>query len=249
MTTRAEGNRHSDHRDRPRARRRRPDQAMDSRRSRRDGVGSIGRRCHRGRCRGCRGSRRCCRGRVGCGDGPRRSSDDRRHQQLRRPAGRLRVGVAEQVKAIVGGPTAKAFNTNFASLYDAVDAEPVPPGTLFAADTGARETTEQLIRDAGFAPSHLGDLGQAPSGPPPRSATPGGLSAERLGHSVQGKRVRASEVVQDRSSVFELARRAVPPADDLACTGNSTARELRASPPRVDVRCTHAVDGGRRSER
>jgi predicted dinucleotide-binding enzyme len=70
--------------------------------------------------------------------------------------------LAAQVKAIVGGPTAKAFNTNFASLYDAVDAEPVPPGTLFAADTEARETTEQLIRDAGFAPIHLGDLGQAP---------------------------------------------------------------------------------------
>src|SRR3954447_13113525 len=70
--------------------------------------------------------------------------------------------VAAQVKAIVGGPTAKSFNTNFASLYDAVDAEPVPPGTLFAADTEARETTERLIRDAGFVPIHLGDLGQAP---------------------------------------------------------------------------------------
>jgi predicted dinucleotide-binding enzyme len=70
--------------------------------------------------------------------------------------------VAAQVKDIVGGPTAKAFNTNFASLYDAVDAEPVPPGTLFASDPEARETTERLIRDAGFAPIHLGDLGQAP---------------------------------------------------------------------------------------
>lgn len=70
--------------------------------------------------------------------------------------------VAEQVKAIVGGPTAKAFNTNFASLYDAVDAEPVRPGTLFASDPGARTTTEQLIRDAGFDPIHLGDLAQAP---------------------------------------------------------------------------------------
>ncbi|MFD7155496.1 NADPH-dependent F420 reductase [Kribbella sp. NPDC059898] len=70
--------------------------------------------------------------------------------------------VAQQVKAIVGGPTAKAFNTNFASLYDAVDAERVPPGTLYAADTEARETTEQLIRDAGFDPIHLGDLTLAP---------------------------------------------------------------------------------------
>ena len=77
-----------------------------------------------------------------------------------RPAGY--GSVAAQVKAIVGGPTAQAFNTNFASLYDAVDAEPVPPGTLFASDPEARETTERLIRDAGFAPIHLGDLGQAP---------------------------------------------------------------------------------------
>jgi predicted dinucleotide-binding enzyme len=71
------------------------------------------------------------------------------------------ASVAEQVKAIVGGPTAKAFNTNFASLYDAVDAERLPPGTLFAADADARATTEQLIRDAGFDPIHLGDLSQA----------------------------------------------------------------------------------------
>jgi predicted dinucleotide-binding enzyme len=70
--------------------------------------------------------------------------------------------VAQQVKAIIGGPTAKAFNTNFASIYDAVDAEPVPPGTLFAADVDAREVTEQLIRDAGFEPIHVGDLAQAP---------------------------------------------------------------------------------------
>jgi predicted dinucleotide-binding enzyme len=76
-----------------------------------------------------------------------------------RPAGY--GSVAAQVKAIVGGPTAKAFNTNFASLYDAVDAETVRPGTLFAADPEARETTEQLIRDAGFDPIHLGDLTHA----------------------------------------------------------------------------------------
>jgi predicted dinucleotide-binding enzyme len=70
--------------------------------------------------------------------------------------------VAEQVKALTGGPTAKAFNTNFAVLYDKVDAETVPPGTMFASDLEARDTTEQLIRDAGFDPIHLGDLGQAP---------------------------------------------------------------------------------------
>jgi 8-hydroxy-5-deazaflavin:NADPH oxidoreductase len=69
--------------------------------------------------------------------------------------------LAQQVKSIVGGPTAKAFNTNFAALYDRVDAEPVRPGTLFAADPEARVLTEQLIRDAGFDPVYLGDLGQA----------------------------------------------------------------------------------------
>ncbi len=77
-----------------------------------------------------------------------------------RPAGF--DSVAQQVKSFVGGPTAKAFNTNFAVLYDKVDAEPVPPGTMFAADPDARATTEQLIHDAGFDPIHLGDLGQAP---------------------------------------------------------------------------------------
>jgi predicted dinucleotide-binding enzyme len=70
--------------------------------------------------------------------------------------------VAEQVKSFIGGPTAKAFNTNFAVLYDKVDAEAVRPGTLFAADPDARTTTERLILDAGFQPVHLGDLGQAP---------------------------------------------------------------------------------------
>jgi hypothetical protein len=38
----------------------------------------------------------------------------------------------------------------------------VQPGTLFASDSEAREITEQLIRDAGFDPIHLGDLGKAP---------------------------------------------------------------------------------------
>jgi predicted dinucleotide-binding enzyme len=70
--------------------------------------------------------------------------------------------IARQVKAIIGGPTSKAFNTNFASIYDAVDAEPIPPGTLFASEADAREATEHLIRDAGFEPIHLGDLTQAP---------------------------------------------------------------------------------------
>jgi predicted dinucleotide-binding enzyme len=71
------------------------------------------------------------------------------------------ASLAQQVKSIIGGPTAKAFNTNFAALYDQVDAEAVRPGTLFTADPEARAITEQLIRDAGFDPIYLGDLGQA----------------------------------------------------------------------------------------
>ncbi|WP_284983055.1 hypothetical protein [Arthrobacter sp. efr-133-TYG-118] len=77
-----------------------------------------------------------------------------------RPAGY--DSIAQQVRSMIGGPTAKAFNTNFASIYDAVDAEPIPPSTLFAADAEAREATERLIRDAGFEPIHLGDLAKAP---------------------------------------------------------------------------------------
>jgi predicted dinucleotide-binding enzyme len=69
--------------------------------------------------------------------------------------------LAQHVKSIIGGPTAKAFNTNFAALYDQVDAEPVQPGTLYAADAEARDTTAQLMHDAGFNQTYLGDLGQA----------------------------------------------------------------------------------------
>src|SRR5437867_2922479 len=70
--------------------------------------------------------------------------------------------LVEQVKAIIGGPTAKAFNTNFALLYDQIDAEPVPPHSLFVTDSEAREVAERLIHDAGFEPVLLGDLSQAP---------------------------------------------------------------------------------------
>ncbi|HXH87624.1 MAG TPA: hypothetical protein VNI55_03365 [Gaiellaceae bacterium] len=48
---------------------------------------------------------------------------------------------AHQVKSIVGGPTAKSFNLNFANVYDRIDAEPTPPGNLYAADDDAREVT------------------------------------------------------------------------------------------------------------
>jgi len=69
--------------------------------------------------------------------------------------------VAHQVKAIVGGPTAKSFNLNFARIYDRIDAEPTPPGNLYAADDEARAVTEQLIRDAGYEPVYAGGIENA----------------------------------------------------------------------------------------
>ena len=69
--------------------------------------------------------------------------------------------LAHEVKSIVGGPVAKAFNLNFASLYDEVQKQRVRPSNFFAAEDGAREPTEQLIRDAGFDPLYVGGLEHA----------------------------------------------------------------------------------------
>lgn len=68
---------------------------------------------------------------------------------------------AHQVQSIVGGPTAKAFNLNFARIYDEIDAQRARPSNLFAADDDAREAAEQLIRDAGYDPVYAGGLDQA----------------------------------------------------------------------------------------
>ena len=69
--------------------------------------------------------------------------------------------LAHEVKALVGGPVAKAFNVNFAVLYDQIDQQRVRPSNLYAAEDGAREVTEQLIRDAGYDPVAVGGLDQA----------------------------------------------------------------------------------------
>ncbi|MFL5937542.1 MAG: NADPH-dependent F420 reductase [Gaiellaceae bacterium] len=69
--------------------------------------------------------------------------------------------LAHEVKAHTNGPVAKAFNANFAALFDQVDDERVRPGCLFAADPEAREVTEQLIRDAGYEPVSAGGLENA----------------------------------------------------------------------------------------
>jgi hypothetical protein len=69
--------------------------------------------------------------------------------------------MAHEVKSIVGGPTAKSFNTNFAALYDEIDEQRAAPCNLYAAEDGAREATEQLIRDAGYEPVYVGGLDYA----------------------------------------------------------------------------------------
>lgn len=69
--------------------------------------------------------------------------------------------LAEQVKSITGGPTAKSFNLNFARLYDKVAEQEKPPSMPWCGDEEAREVTEQLIRDAGYDPVPAGALENA----------------------------------------------------------------------------------------
>jgi predicted dinucleotide-binding enzyme len=71
--------------------------------------------------------------------------------------------LAEFVKSQTGGPVAKAFNANFAALYDRLGEARVPPSMVFAADDDARAVTEQLIRDAGYEPVSAGGLENARS--------------------------------------------------------------------------------------
>jgi predicted dinucleotide-binding enzyme len=69
--------------------------------------------------------------------------------------------LAHEVKSIVGGPTAKSFNLNFAAIYDEIDSQRVRPSNLYCAEDGAREVTEQLVRDAGYDPVDAGGLEHA----------------------------------------------------------------------------------------
>ena len=68
---------------------------------------------------------------------------------------------AHEVKAHTNGPVAKAFNANFAALYDEIGNQRTTPSCLYAADDEAREVTEQLIRDAGYEPVSLGGIENA----------------------------------------------------------------------------------------
>ena len=68
---------------------------------------------------------------------------------------------AHEVKSIVGGPTAKSFNLNFAKVYDEIGSQRVRPSNLYCAEDEAREPTDQLIRDAGYDPVNAGGLEQS----------------------------------------------------------------------------------------
>ena len=69
--------------------------------------------------------------------------------------------LAHEVKSHTNGPVAKAFNLNFAVLYDEIEQQQERPGNLYATDDEARETVEQLSRDAGYEPVYGGDLENA----------------------------------------------------------------------------------------
>ena len=68
---------------------------------------------------------------------------------------------AEFVKSRVGGPTAKSFNVNYASLYPRLAEARARPGNLWCGDAEAREVVERLNRDAGYDPIYVGPIERA----------------------------------------------------------------------------------------
>jgi predicted dinucleotide-binding enzyme len=71
------------------------------------------------------------------------------------------ASLAHEVKSIVGGPTAKAFNVNFAAAYDKIAEQRTKPSQAWCGEDDARDVAEQLIRDAGFEPAYAGGLDNA----------------------------------------------------------------------------------------
>jgi predicted dinucleotide-binding enzyme len=69
--------------------------------------------------------------------------------------------LAYEVKAIVRGPVAKAFNHQHHLLYDEIDKQRARPSTLYAGEEGAAAVAQRLIRDAGFEPVPVGGLHKA----------------------------------------------------------------------------------------
>ena len=68
---------------------------------------------------------------------------------------------AEFVKSKTNGPTAKSFNTNYASLYPQAGGARARPGNLWCGDEEARDAVEQLNRDAGYDPVYMGPIENA----------------------------------------------------------------------------------------
>jgi predicted dinucleotide-binding enzyme len=70
---------------------------------------------------------------------------------------------AEFVKSKANGPTAKAFNLNFAALYPRLGEARAGPSDPWCGDAEAREVVEQLSRDAGYDPVYMGPIENAPA--------------------------------------------------------------------------------------
>jgi 8-hydroxy-5-deazaflavin:NADPH oxidoreductase len=68
------------------------------------------------------------------------------------------LSLSHQIQSIIGGPTGKAFSTNFASVSERIGEQRVPPSNLYAADDGARPYAKQLSVDAGYEPVYVGPL-------------------------------------------------------------------------------------------
>src|SRR5829696_84262 len=68
---------------------------------------------------------------------------------------------AEYVKSRTGGPTAKSFNINFASLYKRIGEASSTPSNMWCGDEEARDVVERLNRDAGYEPVYAGPLENA----------------------------------------------------------------------------------------
>ncbi len=68
---------------------------------------------------------------------------------------------AEFIKSVTGGPTAKSFNVNFASLLPHLGEARARPSNLWCGDDEVRPVVEQLNRDAGYDPVNTGPLENA----------------------------------------------------------------------------------------
>jgi 8-hydroxy-5-deazaflavin:NADPH oxidoreductase len=68
---------------------------------------------------------------------------------------------AEFIKSRTGGPTAKAFNTNFAALFGRLGDARTRPSNIWCGDDEARPAAQQLIEDAGYEPVYAGGIDKA----------------------------------------------------------------------------------------